>query len=116
MITIEMVCVQVQLEPAELERWIGEAWIRPAGAPGAWRFRDIDVARVRLIRELRDELRVNEDALPIVLSLMDQLYAERRRLRRLRAALEEAPPASGGQELLARLLGESRGDIPDEGA
>ncbi len=109
MITIEAVCVRVSgLDPAELERWIGEAWIRPEGAPGAWRFREIDIARVRLIRELRVDLQLQEEALPVVLSLMDQLYAERRRLRRLRQVLERETPADRRASLLAALI-----DDPD---
>lgn len=105
MITIETVCVQVSgLDRAELERWIAEAWVRPAGAAGAWRFREIDVARVRLIRELRHELQLQEEALPVVLSLMDQLYAERRRLRRLRQVLERETPADRRAALLAALI------------
>lgn len=104
MITIETVCVQVGgLAPDDLERWIAETWVRPEGAPGAWAFREIDVARVRLIRELRDDLHVGEEALPVVLSLVDQLYAERRRLRRIRDAIERADPPSRRQELLALL-------------
>ncbi len=105
MITIETVCVRISgLDRAELERWISEAWVRPEGAEGAWRFREIDVARVRLIRELREDLQLHEEALPIVLSLMDQLYAERRRLRRLRDVLERETPADRRASLLTALI------------
>ena len=41
--------------------------------------------------ELRDELGLGEDVLPVVLGLMDQLYGLRRRLRRLLEALAELP-------------------------
>ncbi len=105
MITIETLCVEVRgLAPDELERWIALSWVRPDGAPGAYRFRDIDVARVHLIRELRDEMRVNDDAVPLVLSLLDRLYEERRRMRRLRDALEAALPAESRDVLLRRFL------------
>jgi hypothetical protein len=46
--------------------------VRPDGNAGHYEFREIDVARVRLIQELRNELQINEAALPIVLSLLDQ--------------------------------------------
>ena len=68
------------------------AWVRPDGPPGAWMFRDIDVARVRLIVELRDELSLDEDAMPTVLSLIDQLYEARRHMRALCHALAAASP------------------------
>lgn len=88
MIGIETLVVQVRgLDRAALERWIDAALVRPEGEPGEWRFRDIDVARVRLIVELRQEMRVEEPTLPLVLSLLDQLYDARRAMRRLGVAV-----------------------------
>ena len=104
MITVETLCVQVQgVRPQDVERWVGERWVRPDGPPGGYVFREIDVARVRLIVELRDALRLDEEALPVVLSLMDQLYEERRRLRRVRDALVAAPEEM--RRVLAGYLG-----------
>ena len=104
MITIETLCVEVRgVARDDVERWVGEAWVRPDGAPGAYLFRDIDVARVRLIVELRETLRLDEEALPVVLSLMDQLYEERRRLRRMRDALVAVP--DDVRRVLAEMLG-----------
>lgn len=103
MITVEMLCRRVGgLRPEELESWIGHAWVRPQGHPGAWLFKEIDVARVELIVEMRRDLDLDEDALPVVLSLLDQLYAERRRTRRLcDAVLREAPEDVRGRILSA---------------
>jgi chaperone modulatory protein CbpM len=64
----------------DLDRWIQNHWIRPDGHDGDYRFADIDVARVRLILELRDQLEINEAALPVVLLLLDQVYDLRRQL------------------------------------
>ena len=92
MITIEMLPQHVPgVLLADVTRWVELAWVRPDGRPGAWMFREIDVARVRLIAELRDELSLDEDALPTVLSLMDQLYEARRQMRAIRHALGAAP-------------------------
>ncbi|TBW38434.1 hypothetical protein EYW49_09185 [Siculibacillus lacustris] len=65
----------------DLERWISNEWVRPDRSEGHVVFHDIDVARVRLIRELRDDLAIDEEALPLVLSLLDQIYDLRRHLR-----------------------------------
>ena len=93
MITIEILVTRVPgLQRAHLERWIASGWVRPEGAAGRYEFREIDVARVQLIRELHDELDVNEDAMPVVLSLLDQLYDTRRRLRELSDALGQTAP------------------------
>ena len=89
---------------AEVERWIALDWVRPDGAPGQWQFTAIDVARLRLIQELRHDLRLEEDALPVVLRLMDQLYDTRRQLRRLRDAVEQGATADARDGVLRMLL------------
>ncbi|MBU6506990.1 MAG: hypothetical protein KGI92_04260 [Alphaproteobacteria bacterium] len=91
MISFEAVCRIVQLEPIELERWIAERWVLPESEGSGYVFSELDVARVRLIIELRRDLAVGEDAMPIVLRLLDQLYATRRRMRSLLRALETLP-------------------------
>ena len=107
MITLDMLCVRVErVTPAELEDWIARAWIKPDGEPGFYRFQPIDEARVRLIVELRLDLRIDDEALPLVLSLLDQLYAERRHLGRVRDALARAD-ATSLRETLARILDET---------
>lgn len=81
MITIDVVLNRVPGLPVQdLERWIFNDWVRPDGGPGDYVFRDIDVARVLLIYNLRDEMDVNELAIPVVLLLLDQLYDLRRQL------------------------------------
>lgn len=84
MIGIDGVVLQITgLERQDVERWIAERWVRPDGPAGRWAFREIDVARVRLILTLRDEMEVDERALPVVLGLLDQLYDLRRRVREM---------------------------------
>ncbi len=117
MITVETLCVEVSgLRPDDLQRWIEQAWVRPDGGPGRYRFQEIDVARVRLIVELREHLQVGEEALPLVLSLLDQLYEARRRMRHVRDALDRATPPSMRDELrqeVLRLLATGPA-VPDE--
>jgi chaperone modulatory protein CbpM len=104
MIGIEVVISQLSgLERQDLERWISNQWVRPDHQAGRYQFREIDVARVRLIQELRDQLKIDEDALPVVLSLLDQLYDLRRRLRELSDALGHSAPAEVRQTLAKHL-------------
>ena len=56
----------------ELRLWVSEGWVTPDDEQG---FAEIDVARVRLVCQLRRDMNVNEDAVPVVLSLLDQLLA-----------------------------------------
>ena len=94
MITIETLTVAgAGLDRAEVEHWIRQGWVRPDPRPGTWVFQEIDVARLGLVRELRHDLGLQEDALPVVLRLLDQLYDERRRLRRVRSVIDNLAPA-----------------------
>jgi chaperone modulatory protein CbpM len=82
MITLDILCTRfTTLRLEDLQGWIAEGHVRPERQDGDLAFTEIDVERVRLILELRDEMAVNEEALPVVLSLLDQLYELRRRLR-----------------------------------
>jgi len=86
------VCQLCEVELVELEHWIAEAWVLPGGTVGAYVFEEVDVARVRLIVELRRDLAIDDTAMPVVLHLLDQLYALRRRVKAMSAALDELPP------------------------
>lgn len=86
MITLDILCARFSsLREDDLERWICAGHVRAERQADVLVFQEIDVERVRLILELRDDMQVNEEALPVVLSLLDQLYALRRRLRDLGA-------------------------------
>lgn len=101
MITIETLCVRVgNVSTVDIQHWIDSAWLRPEGEPGAYVFHDIDVARARLIAELTGDLGIGDDGMPVVLSLLDQLYDARREMLRLREVLDRPQAA----ELRARLL------------
>ena len=108
MMTLDALIVTTEgLDRADVERWIEQDWVRPAGRRGTWLFREIDVARLRLIRDLRHELGLQDDALPIVLRLLDQLYDERRRLRRVRDAMDRTVPPEFREALLQALLAQA---------
>ncbi len=74
-----------------LRRWVEAGWIRPRRRGHGHVFTEMDVARARLIAELRNELEINEAALPVVLSLLDQVYGLRQELRCLARAIQSLP-------------------------
>lgn len=82
-----------RLSIARLEIWVAQDCVRPDTAAGDPTFTEADLARLRLLCMLRDDFDVNEDALPVVLSLIDQLHGVRRVLRDLVRAVEEQPRA-----------------------
>jgi len=87
----ELVAELAPLERVALRRWIDQGWIIPHRLQDNLHFDESDVARVRLIVELHYELRIEEDSMPVVLSLLDQLYATRRSLNALMAAVKSQP-------------------------
>jgi chaperone modulatory protein CbpM len=75
------------LRHSDLEIWIREELVVPRQEAETLFFGDMECARVRLICMLHYELEIDMDALPVVLSLVDQLYDTRQRLLSLTAAV-----------------------------
>ena len=87
-----VVALFTDLPEPELHAWIARGWVRPEREPsGDWLFAEIDVARTRLVHDLRRQLDIDEDTLPVVLSLVDQVYDLRRALRTVMDAIESQP-------------------------
>lgn len=92
------------LGPAELRLWIEQRWVQPERAEGeGWAFHEIDVARVRLIYDLRRELDMSEETVPVLLALLDQVYELRCNLKAMTRAIESQPA-----EVKAAVLGAFR--------
>lgn len=81
-----------RLQAADLEAWIKAELIVPHQDAGESRFSDMECARVRLIATLHYDLELAADALPLVLSLIDQLYDTRQRLLSLANAVAKQDP------------------------
>ena len=75
----------------DLRLWVREGWVRPVTGEHGPVFDEIDVARLRLLCDLRKDMALPADALPAVLTLIDQMHRTRRDLRRLTEALDEQP-------------------------
>jgi len=93
MIALEEVCGRFpDLASQDAALWIERQWLRAEPAPGGgWLLTEVDVARLTLLVELHVTLELDEEAIPLVLSLLDQLYDARRTLRALTAAIEAQP-------------------------
>ena len=70
----------------ELNRFVAEGWIAQEAEDG---FVETDLARVQLILELRRDLAIDDEAMPLVLSLLDQVYTLRRQLRRVCTLIDQ---------------------------
>jgi chaperone modulatory protein CbpM len=75
------------LREIDVLTWVERGWVRPEDEV----FHDIDVARVRLIHELLFRMDLREDAVPLILSLLDQIYDLRGSLTAVLRAVEVQP-------------------------
>ncbi len=87
----EVVRVVSGLRRAELRRWVAAGWVAPRRQDGEPQFRQIDVARLHMIVQIRRDMHIAEDSMPLVLSLVDQVYGLRNELRRLAEAVGAQP-------------------------
>ena len=88
---VEVVEALGKLTVAELRVWCEAGWVAPARGEAGPIFDEVDLARIRLVCQLRDDLDLDEGAIPVVLSLVDQLYGVRRELRALARAVDQQP-------------------------
>ena len=73
------------LDAATLNVWIDEEWLIPRASGSALQFSDADLARARLIRDLKLDLGVNNEGIAIILHLLDQLHGLRSLVRDIHA-------------------------------
>src|SRR4029078_4250783 len=75
------------LQRSDLEAWIREELVAPDQQAETLLFTDMECARARCICTVHYELEIDAETLPVVLSLIDQLYDTRQRLLSLTAAI-----------------------------
>lgn len=100
--TLEDILARAGIERHVLTAWIEEGWVEPARDGDSYIFEDVDAARVGFIVELTRELAIGEEAVPVVLSLVDQLNSLHVTMRRIMAAVEDLPEP--GRSNLAAIL------------
>lgn len=79
------------IEERILAAWVEAGWLRP-DAP-ARVFSDLDLARADLIQDLL-ALGINEEGVPVILDLVDQLHGMRRALRELLVTIASQPEST----------------------
>jgi len=83
----EVISLLPELTRADLERWIRDALIEAQDDGGSPHLSDVQFARVRLICTLHYDMDVEQETLPVVLDLLDQLHDTRERLHTLSQAV-----------------------------
>ena len=79
--------VQARIDAETLDHWLRAGWLIPRENGGGGGFSQIDLARAQLIGDLQD-LGINDEGIPVVLDLVDQLHGIRNMMRELLSALK----------------------------
>lgn len=88
----QTVVAQVRrVELRELRIWVKKGWVRPSLSETGPVYDEVDIARIRLLCDLKKDMSLPTKSLPVVLSLIDQLHQTRRELRALATALADQP-------------------------
>jgi chaperone modulatory protein CbpM len=81
------------LDTRTLHAWVEAEWLMPITSEKKFFFSEADLARARLIQDLKVEFGVNDEGISIILHLLDQLYGLRCLVRDIHAI--EAPDRTG---------------------
>jgi chaperone modulatory protein CbpM len=82
-----------RLDAEVLEAWVEAGWLLPRRDVETRRFTEVDLARAQLIRDLKDDMRVNDEGVAVILDLVDQVHGLRRTLRIVASAVGAQPEA-----------------------
>lgn len=74
-----------------LEFWLEQQWLVPVETQAGVTFSEVDVARARLIVNLKHDFGVNDEGIDVILHLLDQLHGARSAMAVLRAAVTDRP-------------------------
>jgi chaperone modulatory protein CbpM len=77
------------LQVQTLDLWLEQRWLIPEETSVGIQFSDIDVARARLIHDLKSDLGANDEGIDVILHLMDQLHGLRYALAQLQQDIQE---------------------------
>lgn len=106
MMRVEDIVEQIDaLQRSDLDAWISDELVSPQDDGETLVFSEMECARIRLICTLHYELEIDTDTLPVILSLVDQLYQTRQRLLTLSAAVAAQDKAVQAAILAAIDLG-----------
>jgi chaperone modulatory protein CbpM len=86
--------LRARINAKVLDEWVEAGWLIPDQIDTGRRYSEVDLARAHLIRDLRD-LGVNDEGIPVILDLIDQIYGIRRMMRGLLSTIKAQQQESG---------------------
>jgi chaperone modulatory protein CbpM len=91
---------RAQLNHEVLEAWIEEEWLVPSGTATELAFSEVDLARAKLIRDLMQDLGVNDEGVGVILNLLDQVHGLRKVLADMLQSVREQSTAPDADSTL----------------
>lgn len=79
--------IGISIDEATVMTYIHLDWVRPTYRDNTYYLEEIDIARIRLIYQFKEDMMIEDNAIDIILSLMDQLNGARDQLQVLCAAI-----------------------------
>jgi chaperone modulatory protein CbpM len=107
MLDIQEFVLRVHIASDVIEMWVEEGWLRPQRTDQGLAFTEMDVSRAQLIRDLREDLGVNDEGIAVILDLIDQMHGLRNTFREVCEAIGAQP-----SDLQQRILAEMRSRRP----
>ena len=105
--TLNLVAAEIGMSAEELTVWVERRWVLPSRSGTSLTFDDTDRARIRMILEFHRDLAIDEEAMPVVLDLLDRLHAARAQLRAVLEGVAELSETSK-DTLMQRLMKEPK--------
>ncbi len=87
----DVIATVTRLTRPQLVSFIEAEFVKPDRDEGGYQFRRIDIARLELLCDLTSDLDLNETALAVVISLLDQLHAARHERMAMAQTLNALP-------------------------
>ncbi len=87
----ETVAAVARLTRARLQSFVELEIVSPLHSDGGLLYRQIDLVRLELLCELSEDFELEDDALCVIISLIDQLHDARGELRAILAAIKSEP-------------------------
>lgn len=87
----ELIARMKRLKAEALHHWIDLGLVQPHQDVTGFLFDDLDEARIALVCDLHYDMGLDDESLPVILSLVDQLHHTRHSLRAITTAVSEQP-------------------------
>ena len=87
----DVITTVTRLTRSQLVRFVEVDLVRPQRSGAGYVFRRIDIARLELLCDLSEDMELDEAAMGIVISLIDQLHAARQDMAIMARVIDALP-------------------------